>query len=58
MFAELLLAATFQVGPFYEQRPADDYIAVRPFCAHEGETDDVLWPVQDAASFRGEVAYD
>ena len=45
MFAELLLAATFQVGPFYEQRPADDYLAVRPFYAHEGETDDVLWPV-------------
>ena len=45
MFAELLLAATFQVGPFYEQRPADDYLAVRPFYAHEGEVDDVLWPV-------------
>ena len=45
MFAELLLAATFQVGPFYEQRPADDYLAVRPFYAHEGNVDDVLWPV-------------
>ena len=45
MFAELLLAATFQVGPFYEQRPADDYLAVRPFYAHEGDVDDVLWPV-------------
>ena len=45
MFAELLLAATFQIGPFYEQRPADDYLAVRPFYAHEGEVDDVLWPV-------------
>jgi len=45
VFAELLLAATFQIGPFYEQRPADDYLAVRPFYAHEGDVDDVLWPV-------------
>ena len=45
MLASALLAAAFQVGPFYEQRPADDYLAVRPFYAHEGETDDVLWPV-------------
>ena len=45
MLSSLLLAAAFQVGPFYEQRPADDFLAVRPFYAHEGETDDVLWPV-------------
>ena len=45
MLANLLLAAAFQVGPFYEQRPDDDYLSVRPFYAHEGETDDVLWPV-------------
>ena len=45
MFADLLLAAAFQVGPFYEQRPAEDYYAVRPFYACEGEADDVLWPV-------------
>ena len=43
MFAELLLAAAFQIGPFYQQKP--DYVAVRPFFAHEGETTDVLWPV-------------
>ncbi len=45
MLADILLAAAFQVGPFYEQRPAEDYCAVRPFCAREGETDDILWPV-------------
>lgn len=43
MFAELLLATSFQVGPFYEQRP--DFVAVRPFYAREAETTDVLWPV-------------
>lgn len=39
----LLLAVTFQVGPFYEQR-ADDF-AVRPFYAQSGETSDILWPL-------------
>ena len=43
MFVETLLAAAFQIGPFYQQKP--DYVAARPFYAHEGETDDVLWPV-------------
>lgn len=45
MFASLLLCASFQVGPFYEQRPEHDYYAVRPFYAHEGETTDILWPL-------------
>ena len=43
MCAELLLAAAFQVGPFYEQGPG--MVAVRPFYAREGETTDVLWPL-------------
>lgn len=43
MFAEFLLAAAFQVGPFYEQR--SNYAAVRPFYSAEDETTDVLWPV-------------
>ena len=43
MLAELLLASAFQVGPFYEQR--DDFVALRPFYAREGETTDVLWPL-------------
>ena len=45
MLANLLLAAAFQVGPFYEQKPAEEYFAVRPFYAQEGETTDVLWPL-------------
>lgn len=45
MLSSVLLAVAFQVGPFYEQRPADDYLAVRPFYAHEGDVDDVLWPL-------------
>ncbi len=45
MLSSVLLAVAFQVGPFYEQRPDDDYAAVRPFYAAEAETDDVLWPV-------------
>ena len=43
MFAEAILAAAFQVGPFYEQK--SDYAAFRPFWAEEGEVTDVLWPV-------------
>ena len=43
MLAECLLAASFQVGPFYEQRP--DFRALRPICSREGETTDVLWPL-------------
>ena len=43
MFAELLLAAAFQVGPFYEQKPG--FAALRPFWSCEGETTDVLWPL-------------
>ncbi len=45
MLSSVLLAVAFQVGPFYEQRPADDYRAVRPFYAREGDAQDVLWPV-------------
>ncbi len=43
MVSSLLLAAAFQVGPFYQQKP--DYVAVRPFVACEGDAVDVLWPV-------------
>ena len=45
MLADLLLAAAFQVLPFYQQKPAEDYYAVRPFYSAEAETTDVLWPV-------------
>jgi len=45
VFADLLLAVAFQVGPFYEQRPASDFYAVRPLWSQEAETTDVLWPV-------------
>lgn len=45
MLGSLLLALSFQVGPFYEQRPDSDFYAVRPFWSREGETTDVLWPV-------------
>ncbi len=43
MFAELLLATAFQVGPFYEQK--DEAFALRPFVSREGEVTDVLWPL-------------
>ena len=43
MFAELLLAAAFQVGPFYEQKPG--FAAVRPFYSHEDGVTDVVWPL-------------
>lgn len=43
MLANLLLAAAFQIGPFYQQGP--DAVAVRPLFAHDGEVNDVLWPV-------------
>lgn len=44
MFTKLLLlAAAFQVGPFYEQR--DEFAAVRPFWSAERATTDVLWPL-------------
>jgi hypothetical protein len=43
VFVEFLLAAAFQVGPFYEQKA--DYAALRPFYSREGEVTDVLWPV-------------
>ena len=43
MLGSVLLAAAFQIGPFYEQRP--DYAALRPVFSCEGDTTDVLWPV-------------
>ena len=43
MFANLLLALSFQVGPFYQQK--SEYVAVRPFTAVENGETDVLWPV-------------
>ena len=44
MFAEaLILAASFEILPFYQQKP--DYAALRPLWSHEGETTDVVWPV-------------
>ena len=46
MLAEaLLLAISFQVGPFYEQRPAADFRALRPFWSETADSTDVLWPV-------------
>lgn len=45
LLGNLLLAAAFQVGPFYQQRPAEDAAALRPFWSCEGETTDVLWPL-------------
>ena len=41
----LLASAAFQILPLYEQKPADDYYAVRPLYAREGEVTDVVWPV-------------
>lgn len=43
LLANILLAASFQIGPFYQQKGSD--FAVRPFYAQEGGTADVLWPV-------------
>ncbi|MGN0854380.1 MAG: hypothetical protein ACI4R9_02535 [Kiritimatiellia bacterium] len=45
MLSSLLLATAFQIGPFYQQKPADDYFALRPFVAREGEVMDVCWPL-------------
>lgn len=43
LVSNLILAAAFQIGPFYEQKP--DAAAVRPFWSTEAETTDVLWPL-------------
>ena len=44
MFVEVLvLAASFEVLPFYQQKP--DYAALRPFWSSEGATTDVMWPL-------------
>lgn len=40
-----LLAVAFQVLPFYQQKPEQDFYALRPFWSHEAETTDVLWPL-------------
>ncbi len=45
MLSALLLATAFQVLPFYQQRPEQDFYALRPFWSHEAETTDVLWPL-------------
>ena len=45
MLGSLLLAASFQVLPFYQQKPEEDYYALRPLWSAEGEDMDVLWPV-------------
>lgn len=45
MLSSVILATAFQILPFYEQKPAEDYYALRPLCSTEGETTDVLWPV-------------
>ncbi len=45
MLTSLIAAASFQVLPFYQQKPAEDYYALRPLWSREGETTDVLWPV-------------
>lgn len=45
MPGSLILAAAFQVLPFYQQEPAEDFWALRPVVSHEGGTTDVLWPV-------------
>ena len=42
MLSSLIAAAAFQIGPFYQQK--QDYAALRPVAASEGETFDVLWP--------------
>ena len=44
MFADaLILAAAFEILPFYQQKP--DYTALRPLWSSEEETTDVIWPV-------------
>ena len=45
MFTSLILAVAFQVLPFYQQKPEQDFYALRPFWSHEAETTDVLWPL-------------
>ena len=43
MFADLLLATAFQLGPFYQQNP--DGAALRPLWSHEADVTDVAWPL-------------
>lgn len=43
MFFKLLLLASIQIGPFFQEKP--DYLAVRPLVACEKEDVDVLWPL-------------
>ena len=45
MFSSFFFAAAFQVLPFYQQDPARDFYALRPFWSREAETTDVLWPL-------------
>lgn len=41
----LLLAAAFEVLPFYQQNPRADFVALRPIWSQQAETTDVLWPL-------------
>lgn len=43
LLSNLLLAAAFQIGPFYEQK--GEAAALRPLWSTEAETTDVLWPL-------------
>ena len=43
MFAEFMVLAALQLGPFFELRP--DCLAVRPFYSREGDATDVCWPL-------------
>ena len=45
MPGSILLAAAFQILPFYQQKPAEDYWALRPLVSHERDATDVAWPV-------------
>ena len=45
MISAFIFATAFQVLPFYQQDPAHDFYALRPFWSREGETTDVLWPL-------------
>lgn len=43
MLSEAILLAAIQIGPFFEAR--ENFTALRPFWASDGQTTDVAWPV-------------
>ncbi len=43
MLSSILLAASLQIGPFYERGP--DSFALRPFVSCEEDVADVIWPL-------------